>query len=125
MTTKHNDEIIHKKLRSNTRAEFLRRWQIYALNAGQNNDDIRVRRVRSLLINQTYFNESSEGQESDLQLYIHISLFNPNIYFKCFKLSPGRFDYSSFHFQILITLCVKGPRYIKSHLQLYPALQSH
>jgi hypothetical protein len=95
MATKHNDEIIHKKLRPKTRAEFLRRWQIYALNAGQNNDDIRVRQVRSLLINQAYFNESSEGHESDLQLSTHISLFNPGIYFECFKLSTGRFDYSS------------------------------
>jgi hypothetical protein len=57
MDVQHNDEISRKKLQPTPIKEFLKQWHRYSLNFGPNNNDIPARKMRSLLISQSYLND--------------------------------------------------------------------
>jgi hypothetical protein len=71
---------IFKKLRPTAITEFLKRWNEYTLNSGQNNDNLRACQIRGILINKAYLNRSSQFNGNYSHLYLFISSTEFSIY---------------------------------------------
>jgi hypothetical protein len=78
MATKHS--VFRKQLRQTARVEFLKYWHNHA---GENDEAIRVRQMKPLLINQAFLNKVFRSRMNDLHIILFVTNLDFSLQFSC------------------------------------------